>query len=43
MYSLECFAKCSLPKARARELGAPQKIWVAKDEFDRRDAPYGAI
>lgn len=42
VYSLECFPKRPLPKARTRELRAPQKIRVAKDKFDRRSAHYGA-
>ena len=42
MYSLECFAKRSLPEARARELIAPLKIRIAEDELDRWRAPCGA-
>jgi len=42
VYSLESFAKCSLPKARARELRAPLKIRIAKDELDRWSILYGA-
>lgn len=42
MYSLECFAKCTLSEAWARELRAPLKIRVAEDKLDRRSAHCGA-